>query len=83
VEAERGEFLGRGRHEPLDDERANYRDGYRPREINFFGLGAIELRVPRDRQGEFASEWLPKRGLAQSPEFWTLRSRRDLYVGVV
>ena len=49
LEGERDEFLGRGRHQPLDPEHDNYRNGYRGRKINFFGLGEIELRVPRDR----------------------------------
>jgi putative transposase len=61
LEGERDEFLGRGRHQPLDPEHDNYRNGYRGRKINFFGLGEIELRVPRDRQGEFESKWLPER----------------------
>jgi putative transposase len=61
LEAERDEFLGRGRHEPLSGKEGNYRNGYRPRGINFFGLGRIELRVPRDRKGEFSSAWLPDR----------------------
>jgi transposase-like protein len=59
-EAERDEFLGRGRHQPLDEEHANYRNGYRPRKINFFGLGEITLQVLRDRQGEFESAWRPE-----------------------
>jgi putative transposase len=61
LEAERDEFLGRGRHQPLDENHDNYRNGYRPRKINFFGLGEVELRIPRDRQGEFESQWLPER----------------------
>src|SRR5947207_11719397 len=61
LEGERDEFLGRGRHQPLDPEHDNYRNGYRRRTINFFGLGEIELKVPRDRQGEFESKWLPQR----------------------
>jgi putative transposase len=61
LEGERDEFLGRGRHQALDSEHDNYRNGYRRRKINFFGLGKIELRVPRDRQGEFESRWLPER----------------------
>lgn len=61
LEAERDEFLGRGRHQPLDEDHDNYRNGYRPRKINFFGLGEVELRVPRDRKGEFESQWLPER----------------------
>ncbi len=61
LEAERDEFLGRGRHQPLDEKHDNYRNGYRPRKINFFGLGEVELRIPRDRKGEFESQWLPER----------------------
>lgn len=67
LEAERDEFLGRSRHQPLDGEHDNYRNGYRPRKINFFGLGSIDLRIPRDRKGEFESEWLPERK-GQDPE---------------
>lgn len=67
LEAERDEFLGRGRHEKLDEKHDNYRNGYRPRTINFFGLGRIGLRVPRDRKGEFESAWLPERK-GQDPE---------------
>jgi putative transposase len=67
LEAERDEFLGRGRHQPLDEEHHNYRNGYRPRGINFFGLGEMELQVPRDRNGEFESKWLPERK-GQDPE---------------
>jgi transposase-like protein len=67
LEAERDEFLGRGRHALLDEKHDNYRNGYRPRKINFFGLGTLELRVPRDRKGEFESGWLPERK-GQDPE---------------
>jgi putative transposase len=61
LEGERDEFLGRGRHARLDESHRNYRNGYRPRGINFFGLGEIQLKVPRDRKGEFQSQWLPER----------------------
>lgn len=61
LEGERDEFLGRGRHERLDESHDNYRNGYRPRQINFFGLGDLALQVPRDRKGEFESQWLPER----------------------
>ena len=40
-----GEFLGRRRHQPLDAEHDNYRNGYRPRKMNFFGLGELELLI--------------------------------------
>ena len=68
LEAERDEFLDRGRQAPLDERHDNYRNGYRPRRINFFGLGKLDIRVPRDRKGEFQSAWLPERK-AQDPEF--------------
>jgi putative transposase len=68
LEGERDEFLGRGRHEPLDEAHDNYRNGYRPRKINLFGLGQVELEMPRDRKGEFQSAWLPERK-GQDPEF--------------
>jgi hypothetical protein len=42
LEADRDEFLGRGRHALLDEEHDDYRNGYRPRRINFFGLGTLE-----------------------------------------
>lgn len=67
LEGERDEFLGRSRYEPLGERHDNYRNSYRRRTINFFGLGRIELRVPRDRKGEFASAWLPDRK-GQDPE---------------
>ena len=61
LEGERDEFLGRGRHVPLAVEQDNYRNGYRPRRSNFFGLGEIELKVPRERKEKFQSQWLPER----------------------
>jgi putative transposase len=67
LEAERDEFLGRARYEGLGEQQDNYRNGYRPRRLNFFGLGRLELKVPRDRNGEFESAWLPERK-AQDPE---------------
>jgi putative transposase len=74
LEGERDEFLGRARYQELDEEHDNYRNGYRPRRLNFFGLGAVELKVPRDRQGEFESAWLPERK-AQDPETEAFFSR--------
>jgi len=41
LEGERDEFLGRGRHMPLDEQHDNYRNGYSPYKINLFGLGLI------------------------------------------
>src|SRR4029077_5836780 len=66
LEAERDEFLGRGRYESAGEE-GNYRNGYRRRKLNVLGLGDLELRVPRDRKGELESAWLPDRK-RQDPE---------------
>src|SRR5262249_31372874 len=60
LEAERDEFLGRQRHEPVG-EVGNYRNGYRPRTLTVLGIGEVELEVPRDRNGEFRSARLPDR----------------------
>src|SRR5437899_11431905 len=71
LEGERDEFLGRDRHARLDQGHDNYRNGYRPRRINFFGLGEIELKVPRHRPGEFNPQWLPE-AKGQAPELEAL-----------
>jgi putative transposase len=67
LEAEMTEHLQRDRYEPLGD-RVNYRNGYRPRRLNLYGLGQVELRVPRDRQSSFKSLLLPERK-GQDAEF--------------
>ncbi|MGH9405608.1 MAG: Rid family hydrolase [Terriglobia bacterium] len=53
LEAERDEFLGRGRHEPLDEKHDNYRNGYRRRSINFFRLGLESKEKVRMNKGIF------------------------------
>src|SRR5437899_11416079 len=68
LEGERDEFLGRERHVPLDEGDDNYRNGYRPRRINFFGWGKIELNVRRDRKREVEAQWRPE-WKWQEPEF--------------
>ena len=60
LEAEMTEHLQRGRYEPLGD-RVNYRNGYRPRRLNLYGLGQARLKVPRDRRSTFKSLLLPER----------------------
>ena len=61
LEAERDEFLQRKRGERLASGPGNYRNGYRRRILNMMGMGDIELKVPRDRNGEYQSAWLPAR----------------------
>lgn len=53
MEAEIGLFLG----QPA--ERGNKRNGYVTRTFGIKGLGAIQLRVPRDRAGRFDSHVVP------------------------
>ena len=69
----------------MDEGHDNYRNGFRPRKMNFFGLGEVDLRVPGDRKGEFESQGLPERK-GQDPEleaflaeaFLACLSTRDL-----
>jgi len=53
MDAEIGVFLG----QPA--ERANKRNGYATRTFGIKGLGAIQLRVPRDRANRFESHVVP------------------------
>jgi len=61
--AELDAHLERRRYQPAPAGEAtpNYRNGYRPRQLNLLGLGGLQLRVPRDRQGTFHSRLLPER----------------------
>lgn len=61
--AELDDHLERKRYEPVptDETGPNYRNGYRPRQLNLLGLGVLHMRVPRDRQGKFRSRLLPER----------------------
>ena len=52
MEAEIGLFLGR-------DAAGNKRNGYSTRTFVMKGVGALQLRVPRDRAGRFASQVVP------------------------
>jgi transposase-like protein len=61
LEAEMAEHLQRGRYEPVRTPNANYRNGRRPRKLNLFGLGRVQIDVPRDRAGTFRSQLLPER----------------------
>lgn len=53
MEAEITLFLGQ------DAERRNKRNGYTTRKFGIKGIGALELRVPRDREGRFDSNVVP------------------------
>jgi putative transposase len=57
LEGELSAFLRRRRYERGSP---NHRNGYRPRWLNMLGLGRLAIRVPRDRQGQFKSSFLPQ-----------------------
>ena len=40
---------------------SNHRNGYRPRRFTLKGLGTLELRIPRDREGQYQTELVPDR----------------------
>lgn len=40
---------------------ANHRNGYRSRRFTLKGVGTIDLRIPRDRDGTYQTELVPKR----------------------
>ncbi len=68
LEAEMTELLRRDRYEPSGEPNPNYRNGYRPRNLNLMGMGKVEISVPRDRNGEYRSQFLPNRK-GQDAEF--------------
>jgi putative transposase len=55
MEAEITLFLG----EEAERDKGNKRNGYTKRTFSIRGLGALELRVPRDRAGRFTSHVVP------------------------
>jgi len=59
MDTELTEFIGRKRYERTEG-NANHRNGSYPRRFALKGLGEVDLRVPRDRQGEFKSAVIPR-----------------------
>ena len=51
--------LGRKRYERIQGE-ANHRNGSYPRKFTMKGLGEVQVKVPRDRQGQFQTKVLPR-----------------------
>jgi putative transposase len=52
--------LGREPYERKKESR-NHRNGYRNRRLTLKGLGTLELRIPRDREGGFRTGFVPER----------------------
>jgi len=61
MQAELSLHLGREPYERSTKSSKNHRNGYRSRRITVKGLGTLELRVPRDREGRFRSAVVPER----------------------
>jgi putative transposase len=60
MQAELALHLGRGPYERRPGS-ANYRNGYRSRQFTLKGLGTLQLRIPRDRDGGFRTRMVPER----------------------
>lgn len=60
MKAELALHLGREPYERKTPSK-NHRNGYRTRCVTVKGVGTLELRVPRDRAGEFRSGVVPER----------------------
>ena len=52
-------FLGRQPYERVEEE-SNHRNGSYPRRFALKGIGEVSVQVPRDRQGEYQTQVIPK-----------------------
>jgi putative transposase len=59
MEAELTHFLGRGPYERKGS-KSNHRNGYYPRNYTLKGIGKVSVRVPRDRNGDFKTQVIPR-----------------------
>jgi putative transposase len=59
METELTGFLGRDRYERTKDE-SNHRNGSYGRKFAMKGIGQVDVKVPRDRKGEFTTQVLPR-----------------------
>ena len=59
LEGERDEHLGYSREEGRSKETDNSRNGYSPKTV-FSNQGELELKIPRDRKGEFEPQVVKK-----------------------
>jgi putative transposase len=59
MDVELTEFLGRGRYERGEGD-SDHRNGSYPRKFTLKGVGEVGVKVPRDRNGEFKTQVLPR-----------------------
>ena len=59
MQVELTRFLGRKPYERME-ELANHRNGSYPRNFALKGIGEVAVKVPRDRNGEYRTQVIPK-----------------------
>jgi putative transposase len=59
MESEMTHFLGRERYERCSDQ-TNYRNGSYGRQYTLKGIGEVRVKVPRDRNGNFQTQVIPR-----------------------
>ena len=53
-------FLGRKPYERVEAEETNHRNGSYPRNFTLKGIGEVGVKVPRDREGKYQTQVIPK-----------------------
>jgi putative transposase len=59
LEVELTQFLGRERYERTD-QPSNHRNGSYDRRFTLKGIGQVGVKIPRDRQGQFQTQVMPR-----------------------
>jgi putative transposase len=59
MDSEMTHFLGRSRYERCEG-KSNHRNGSYERKFTLKGIGPVDIKVPRDRKGEFKTEVIPR-----------------------
>ena len=59
MDVELTQFLGRQRYERVEGE-TNHRNGSYPRGFTLKGIGEVAVKVPRDRDGAFSTQVIPR-----------------------
>ncbi|HHT9129327.1 MAG TPA: transposase [Candidatus Brocadiaceae bacterium] len=60
MESELMFYIGRERYERRDGNEVNRRNGGYKRRFTLKGIGAVAVKVPRDRKGKFKTSVLPR-----------------------
>ena len=60
MQVELTHFLGRQPYERVEEGEPDYRNGSYPRSITLKKIGEVEVKVPRDRQGKYQTQVIPR-----------------------